>query len=472
MPALRFHPSPRNPRGCPRRRSQRRRRCRPCRASGPRDVSGRRARCRVEAVQGSRRAPGRRRAMGALGRILQAWEQWDAAHQAYERAAGAGASDVRLARISTRSCCSGWPVTMPRPSALRRALAVATGLPAGQAEARRSAARGRRARAERTAVRPADGDRRDGAGGGSRDSAASARREGGTRRPFATSSGRSRCFRSLAPRTTRWRAPTARSAAPPTPSAPPRRTPGTARAGRDSTIPCSPPSPRCARMHAPPWPRGVSLAASRRRQGRHRRARSGAGARSLADAGARQSGPAVRPSARLGRRPTSTIAPPPARAGTMRELHYDYGVVLGMQEQWEAAADAYQKGARGESAARAGAGTISGRSSSADAISTALRPNTVRRSRPGRRSAWRASTSDGCCSFAATPLRRSPSSRSSSSRSMPKRRAICLRYRQRSSARAEWLTDAGSAPEAQRLATELGQTELARAIAAELSKLK
>ena len=32
-------------------------------------------------------------AMGALGRILHAWEQWDSAHQAYERAAALAASD-------------------------------------------------------------------------------------------------------------------------------------------------------------------------------------------------------------------------------------------------------------------------------------------------------------------------------------------------------------------------------------------
>ena len=192
-------------------------------------------------------------AMGALGRILHAWEQWDSAHQAYERAAALAPSDFdwtyldaivlqRLARYDAAA------------SALRRALAARAGLPAGQAQARGSAARGRRPRAERTAVRPADGDRRDGAGGGSGTGPHQRGAGPALRRPFATSSGRSRCFRSLAPHTTRWREPTARPAAPPTPSAPPRRTPATARAGRDSTIPCWPPSPRCVRTHGPPWP--------------------------------------------------------------------------------------------------------------------------------------------------------------------------------------------------------------------------
>ena len=62
-------------------------------------------------------------AMGALGRILHAWEQWDSAHQAYERAAALAPSDFdwnyldaivlqRLARYDAAA------------SALRRALAA------------------------------------------------------------------------------------------------------------------------------------------------------------------------------------------------------------------------------------------------------------------------------------------------------------------------------------------------------------
>ena len=61
-------------------------------------------------------------AAGALGRILHAWEQWESAHQAYERAAALAPVDFewsyldaivlqRLARLDTAA------------SALRRALA-------------------------------------------------------------------------------------------------------------------------------------------------------------------------------------------------------------------------------------------------------------------------------------------------------------------------------------------------------------
>ena len=52
-------------------------------------------------------------AAGALGRVLQAWEQWDSAHQAYRRAQ---ALEPRALSgiISTRSCCSGSRVTVKR----------------------------------------------------------------------------------------------------------------------------------------------------------------------------------------------------------------------------------------------------------------------------------------------------------------------------------------------------------------------
>ena len=65
---------------------------------------------RVTRIERAHATPQRTRptleAVGALGRMLHAWEQWDAAHEAYARAAGAGAARLRLARTSTPSCCS------------------------------------------------------------------------------------------------------------------------------------------------------------------------------------------------------------------------------------------------------------------------------------------------------------------------------------------------------------------------------
>ena len=347
--------------------------------------------------------------------------------------------------ISTRSCCSGW-----RATTRRRALCAArlppnrTICPARLRLAEVLFDAGDLA-AERTAVRPVDGDRRDGAGGGSGTGPHQRGARARTRRPFATSSGRSHCFPSLAPLTTRWREPTAPPAAPPTPSAPPRRTPATARAGLDSTIPCWPPSPHCVRTHTRSLARGVSLA-------------DGGDVRGAVEAH----------EAALARDPSLTQAHANLVGlyGRLHELAESRGALscrsrpgLGRcgaaLRLWGRARIAgevggcgrrVQKGADGQPAARAGQEQPRAGPRTRARFRRRLRTNTVRRWRPGRRSAWRASTSDGCCWFAATPRRRSSSSRSSSSRSMPKRRGISLRYRQRSFARAEWLTDGGSGP--------------------------
>ena len=84
-----------------------------------------------------------------------------------------------------------------------------------------------------------------------------------------------------------------------------------------------------------------------------------------------------------GPRPRSTTARPLARGFDDAELHYDYGVVLGMQEKWDAAADALQKGAerriRCTRTRRNNLGQILER---AARFRRGCEPNTARRSRP------------------------------------------------------------------------------------------
>ena len=133
-------------RGCSRRRSHRR--CRPL----PRlalDTFPAAARDAVSTQYKEAAArPADAAASGALGRMLHAWEQWDSAHQAYERAAALAPSDFdwsyldavvlqRLARYDAaaqrsapracradRTICrpdSGWRKCCSRPATSRRA---------------------------------------------------------------------------------------------------------------------------------------------------------------------------------------------------------------------------------------------------------------------------------------------------------------------------------------------------------------
>ena len=186
-----------------------------------------------------------------------------------------------------------------RPRACARRFALA-GLPPGAREAGRIAARRRRARGEPAAVhragqRPGAPRRRPSSG-----SARIAARRGSTRdavehleRAIALFPEFGAAHYALARALSRARPPRTRRR----PRS--RGTRSTARAGRRWTIRCSPRSPRCATMPARCCS-AASSSPSRRRRRRDRRARSGAGARPVARAGARQPDRAVRPRAQLG----------------------------------------------------------------------------------------------------------------------------------------------------------------------------
>ena len=101
--------------------------------------------------------------------------------------------------------------------------------------------------------------------------------------------------------------------------------------------------------------RGVRLAGARRRRRRDRGARGRACARPVARPGAREPDLAVRPRAATSRRPKSTTGPRWLSAANLSEAHYDYGVLLGMQEKWDRGRRRLSARARAESASRAGA---------------------------------------------------------------------------------------------------------------------
>ena len=217
-------------------------------------------------------------------------------------------------------------------------------LPA-QAEARRSPARSRRARGERTAVRfrsRASPRPRTGGGSGARPhhAAIEGRHEEAIRHferavelfpeLGAAHYALARAYRAARPH--RRRRARRRGS-----------TPGSARAGRDSTIPCSPPSPRCARTHGRPCA-GRRAWLKTETSGRHRGARGGARARSLADAGACESGRAVRSSAaNWAKAEEHYRAAAGAGLGQTPRCTTTTGSCSGLQEKWEAAAGAYRK---------------------------------------------------------------------------------------------------------------------------------
>ena len=335
-------------------------------------------------------------ASGALGRMLHAWEQWDAAHQAYDARgvlAPAGfdwhyLDAVVLQRLARHDAAAG---------ALRRALAAAAGLSAGElrlAEALLDA--GDLARAEQLFVPLAA--TRDRAGGGSRAGPHQRGARAGTTEAIATSSGRSRSFQSSAPRTTRWRV-SYRAAG---------RTADAERAARGST----PASARAGlRLDDPVLATVTSLrddaratlaarrqaGRQRRRPGRHRRARGGAGARSLAGAGARQSGRSCTAAARLGQ--GRGALPRRGRPGLGRR-----GAALRLRRRARAAGEVGGRRRRVPAGAERRTRCTRRRSNNLGQILERRREfdgaaDEYRQAvEASRRSAWRGSTSDACCS--------------------------------------------------------------------------
>ena len=242
------------------------------------------------------------------------------------------------------------------------------GLSAGAREAGRSAARSRRPRREPAAVRGADASR-------PREPAARVRarphRRGAraaTTRPSRTCSARSRCFRSWAPRTTRSRSRIARSDAATRRSARSSGTRDTARAGRRWRTGAR--GRHALRDDARAnLQRGVKLADAGDLDGRDRGARSGAGARPVDRAGAREPDLALRPRAELGEGRG-------ALPGRRRARRQPGRCALRLRRAARPAGEVGRRrrglpaGDRRQSAARAARTTTSDRSSSASVRST------------------------------------------------------------------------------------------------------
>ena len=142
-----------------------------------------------------------------------------------------------------------------------------------------------------------------------------------------------------------------------------------------------------------------------------------------------------------------------------------YAVVLGLQEQWDAAADAYRKALAANplhAHARNNLGQILERR---PRLRSGAPPNTARRSRRSRPSGSRDSTSDACCSCrgdTAQAIAEFEKLRQPVDAETPRYLFALSTALVRAGRIAE---DARFGAEAQRLATEFGQTELARAIA-------
>ncbi len=200
-------------------------------------------------------------AAGALGRVLHAWEQWDGAHQAYDRALVLAPTTFewpyldglvlqRLARYDEAAVCferalAASPDYLPARVRLAESL-----LDAG--DVARSATRFQALlRGTCSGSRRADGTWTDCRARGPARRRHRAFREGG--RPLSPSS---------APPITRWRSPIARSDGPTMPAGRWPSTPGSARAGRRSTIRCATAWRRFATTPRPHLQRGVRLAES------------------------------------------------------------------------------------------------------------------------------------------------------------------------------------------------------------------
>ena len=353
-------------------------------------------------------------AVGALGRVLHAWEQWDAAHEAYARRAGARAARVRVALPRCRRPAAAGAACRGRDAAsATRSRSRPDYLPARVklAEALLEAGRARR---EPAAVRGARRETRPRSPRRSSASDASRRRGPARRRPSRTSSARSRCFRSSAPRTTRSRCRTRalgrRDEAQRGARAP--RAVRRALAGA-STIPCS-------RAVAALRDDAGAQAAARRQARRRAAISTGAIAAheaalardpSLAQAHANLislygraaqlgEGRGALPRRRRARRQ------PGRRALRLRRAARPAGEV-GRGRR------GVSPGARGQPAARAGAQQPRPDPRAPAASSRPRSSSTGRRSRASRRSGSRASTSGACCWRSDGPTRRSPSSRSS-----------------------------------------------------------
>ena len=407
-------------------------------------------------------------AMGALGRTLHAWEQWDSAHQAYERAAALAPSDFdwtyldaivlqRLARYDAAA------------SALRRALAArADYLPARLRLAEALLEAGDLAQSEQlfvplTAIAATEPAAEVGLG---RISAARGRSEEAIRhfeRALAVFPELGAAHYALA---RAYRA-----------------------AGRTAD------AERAAAAHArygARWPRlddpvlaavtllredaraslvrGVSLAAS-------------GDVKSAIDA--HEAALARDPSltqahANLvqlyGRQRDWAKADEHYRAAAGQgwedaQFHYDYGVVLGMQEQWEAAAGAYRKALAANPLhvqARNNLGQILERGRDFDGAAAEYRQAVeagptfrLARFNLGRMLLVRGDTAQAIAEFEKLQ------------QPVDDETPRYLFALSTALVRAGRMADGRRVgAEAQRLATELGQTELARAIAGELSKLK
>ena len=140
--------------------------------------------------------------------------------------------------------------------------------------------------------------------------------------------------------------------------------------------------------------RGYEARRRRRSRRGHRRPRGGARSRPIARPGARKPDLALRPHEELGQGRRALPTRSSRLAAMTADAHYDYGVLLGMQEKWERCGGGVPPGDRAQSAARAraqqsrtdprapapvrcgGGGIPAGRRQPADASHRAIQPRT------------------------------------------------------------------------------------------------
>ncbi len=355
-----------------------------------RDVDRARARRRRRAA-GGRRPPCR-----ALARTSPRLGTMGRGARGLRALPGAGAARPSSGTTSTRSCSSVWRGTTTPSPALQRALAVEPAYLPGPTAPRRGALRSRLARREPPRLRVAvEASQRVEPRPLSSGSAASTPPTAATTRRSRTSSAPSRCSRSSAPPTTRWRMSLSRAR---THERGPARA-GTARdvrralaGGRRSAFATR--SPSCATTPRAMLQRGVSLrrpatspgrlprTRPRLRRIRHSRRRTRTSSRSTGRAAdwpkaeahyriavgaaapdarrrALRLRRAARPAGEVGRGGRGAIGCAIAVNPAHAQAHNNLGQILERQRQFAAAADEYRRGRRQRSRRSAWRASIS-----------------------------------------------------------------------------------------------------------------